>query len=113
MTHEQQKMTKPLWTGVRAWLLLWVAVVTLALVLASLVLSQDPVAAQDAASEQQYGEETTSSPIATPSPAEPGAETTTTAPPSDTQNESGGGEAFNPAQEAPRDSDGGQVPPAN
>jgi hypothetical protein len=116
MTHEQQKMTKPPWTNVRSWWLLWVAVLTLALVLASLALSQDPAAAKDAASEQ-YGE-ATSSPSASASPAKPGTETTTTTPPSDAQNESGGGEAFNPAQEAPRpsapaNSQGGEDPSAN
>jgi hypothetical protein len=132
MTYEQQKMTKPPWTKGRLRWLLWVAVGTLALVLTSLVLSQNPVAAENVA-RGQYGE-ATSSPIVTASPAKHGAETNTTAPSNATQNKSGGGKAFNTSQEGPKpsalgnseveedpsanpappsDSTSGQVPSAN
>jgi uncharacterized protein YkwD len=130
MTHE--KTTKPLCTNARAWWMLRVGAVSVVLVLASLLLSIHPLAAQTPASDQyEPNEPTTSAPA---SPAQPEAETDTTVPPSDTHNESGGGEAFDPAQEAPRtgtpgnseggedasaspeppsDSNSGQVPSAN
>jgi hypothetical protein len=71
----------------RPWWLLWVGVLTLALVLASLLFSQYPAAAQDAASEQQF-EEATFSPIATASPT---ASEQPSAPPSAQRNDPGTG----------------------
>ena len=115
MTQEKTT-TKSLWTNARAWWLLQVRVVSVVLVMASLLLSNHPVAAQTPASDQyEPNEPTTSAPA---SPAKPGAETDTTAPPSDTHNESEGGEAFDPAQEAPRpstpgNSEGGEDPSAS
>ena len=129
----KQKTTKPLWTNARAWWLLRVTMVSVVLVMASLVLSKHPVAAQSPARNQYEATEPTTSVPA--SPAEPGAETNTTPPPSDTQNESGDGQDLDPAQEAPQpnapgnrkvkedpsdnnsappsDSNGGQVPSDN
>lgn len=115
MTREKTT-TKPLWTNARAWWILRVGVVTVVLVMASLVLSMHPLAAQTPASNQyEPNEPTTSAPA---SPAKPEAETSTTAPPSDTQNESGGGQDSNPAQVAPRpstpdNSEGEEDPSAN
>jgi hypothetical protein len=62
----QEKTTKPLRTYARSWWLLRVGLMTVVLVLASLLLSKHPVAAQSPASDQYEATELDSSAPATP-----------------------------------------------